>query len=121
MAKPRARLWANGTEAVEWGLVVGSATDMRVPIGRWTLSVFSVYMSDTIVCSDNTNGAPGQTCLQPTAGKSLTCDLPIVVNEAATTQATYEILASGRCRLDPGQPAEQPTGAGDPAPSDAGG
>ena len=56
-AIPRARLWtANGPAPVEWGLSFGSATAVQVPVGSYTLSAFAVFMSDTIVCSDNTNG-----------------------------------------------------------------
>ncbi len=105
-AKPRARLWTTHRPApIGWELSFDSATAVRVPVGAYTLSAFAVYLSDTIVCADNTNGAPGQTCLQPTLGPSLTCDLPVVVTEGRTIEATFELLAEGRCRLDFGLPS----------------
>ncbi len=111
-ARPRARLWTtNGPAPVEWGLSIGSATAIEVPVGSYTLSAFAVYMSDTLVCTDNTNGAPGQTCLQPTIGTGLTCDLPVVVAEATPVEATFQILANGHCRIDPVPGTEPPSPA----------
>lgn len=105
-AIPRARLWAtDGRPPIEWGLAIDSATVREAPVGSYMLSAFAIYLSDTIVCVDQANGAPGQTCLQPTLGPSLTCDLPVVVTEGGTIEATFQLLANGRCRLDFGLPS----------------
>jgi hypothetical protein len=108
-ALPRARLWTtNGPAPVEWALSLEEPRAIEAPIGSYTLSTFSWYLTDTIRCDPAPNGGPGETCFQPTMGPSLTCDLPVTVTQARVVEATFHLLAEGRCRLDAGAPAGSP-------------
>ena len=98
-----ARLTAvDGTIVVDWRLSIDAENEVRVAPGSYTLSAFTVFLSDFIDCVDDPAHPGTQTCVQPTLGPAHVCATPIAVGDAAEEIATFSILADGGCRLDLG-------------------
>ncbi len=99
----RARLVdANGTVAAEWKLSSDGPVPVRVPIGTYTLSAYTVFFSDFMQCVDDAVRPGLQSCVQPTLepGAGQICGIPVVVTASLSVEARFDVLATGGCHLE---------------------
>ena len=93
---------ADGRVVADWKLSTDREIPVQAPVGSYTLSTFTVFLSDFLQCSPDP-AKPGQeACFQPTLGPAERCEAPIEVRETADVLATFSILADGHCRLELG-------------------
>jgi hypothetical protein len=101
---------ADGVVAAEWKLSVDSAAPVRVPVGTYTLSAYTVFFSDSIQCVDDAFRPSLQSCFQVELPGQV-CGVPIELTASGGVDAVFTILTNGRCRLEPLPPAvPMPTG-----------
>ncbi len=101
----RAQLIAiDGSIAAAWQ-VTSSAAPVRVQPGTYGLQVFTVFLSDTLVCISDPAAPGGNRCEQPTMGPGQVCTIDVVVVAERETRATFHALADGACGLEGAEPA----------------
>ena len=84
----------------EWKLSADGAAPAQAPIGSYTLSAFTVFLSDFLQCTPDPVRPGLQTCFQPTLGPAQVCSVPIELTATLSVEARFSILAGGRCGLE---------------------
>jgi ABC-type amino acid transport substrate-binding protein len=99
----QARLIAlNGDLIAEWVLSDGVPTDEYVLAGTYVLEAHAVFSSDAMDCEIDPVTDNPTNCVLPTLAPGQTCHLRVTVTSDRVAEATYTVLAQGRCRLAPG-------------------
>ena len=82
-----------------------------VPEGELVLDVWSVLLSDVIVCPSGSEGF-GPECHQPTLGPASTCSVTVRLVAGQPAAFRYRVLPQERCQLGPWRGAEAARRAG---------
>jgi hypothetical protein len=92
----------DGRVIADWKLPTDGEIPVQAPVGSYTLSTFTVFLSDFLQCTPDPARPGEETCFQPTLGPVERCEARIDVRETTDVLATFSIMADGHCRLELG-------------------